>query len=296
MTGGDRHPSVGAERCATGANPSAGPTRTMHLAMPHLGPAGLSENWVLKEAGAAHWAAITEALSTRSSDLTDRIGNRLYASFVLAEVRGPPLSRFVEDMPVAMSTRLSKISERRFHSLFQLRSVDAAAIAEVELLSIFIRRRQADDNRSIGAEAPTARHDADIAPDARALAWADGIRRHDHDLLDLADAQDSGRYRVIRYFFCPSLEFNNAGLLYFANFQYIIDYGEWQAYPELNHYGLSTVNRKLRYFGNVDRNDHLLLLYRREDNGEQVQCIECLVYRASDGRLLARSHVIKHVM
>lgn len=269
-------------------------SRVFRLGMPHLGPAGLFENWVLKEAGNAHWMALAGKLSTRASALTDRSGNRLYASFVQLELSGSPLSRFREDMLVAVSTQLYKISEQRYYSRFKIRALETDAFLTVQLLSVFIRRRSPDDNKSIAAEdlAPNrnARFDE---PDAQALAWAASVRHPMQGPTTLEAAQAEPAYRSTRYSPCPAIDFNNAGLLYFANFQQILDRCEWEILPDIAHAHIVTANRRIRYYGNVDQTDSLIifLLPKSKDGGGVVT--DSLVFRQSDGRLLAHSIVDK---
>src|SRR4026208_1904067 len=69
----------------------------MMVGMPQLGPYGLSENWLLRHFGDIHWRLISESLGTRSADLFDEDGNRLYASFIrVTWTATRPLSAFCE--------------------------------------------------------------------------------------------------------------------------------------------------------------------------------------------------------
>ena len=56
--------------------------RKLKLNIPQLLSGGLSENWLLKELGDVHWAMISESLGTKSNEIIDSNGERLYASFV----------------------------------------------------------------------------------------------------------------------------------------------------------------------------------------------------------------------
>src|SRR5215467_6215679 len=61
-------------------------SRHIRIGMPQMALGCLSENWLLKELGDLHWDRLCHSLRSKSSEITDSAGRRLYATFVRVRV------------------------------------------------------------------------------------------------------------------------------------------------------------------------------------------------------------------
>jgi probable biosynthetic protein (TIGR04099 family) len=253
-------------------------SKTIILGMPQLCVNGLSENWLLKEAGSMHWSLICHALGQHASEIYDSFGNKLLATFVASDLKSNSLASFEEDERIALTTSLTRLSRQRFISTTQLVSIaNPARCATLTLTSIFKRRRIANDNQ---------------APARNSEARATPLPAHITGSFDAADAAD---VRSIDYEIFPLTDFNGAGLLYFANFQAIIDRCEWSLFPEWRGARMATQNRSITFLGNVNADDGLRLVFLPKMTDDMSRRLECLVFRRSDAKLLVASSVEKAV-
>src|SRR6476660_4400234 len=68
------------------------------IGMPQMTARGLSENWLFKYCGDAHWRAIAGIYGVETGNLVTEAGERVYASFVAIRVRcGIPIGDIRED-------------------------------------------------------------------------------------------------------------------------------------------------------------------------------------------------------
>jgi probable biosynthetic protein (TIGR04098 family) len=163
---------------------------TIILGMPHLCLAGLSETWLLKECGHRHWFMLAEAVGMRVPDFRDEAGEPVYAAFTSAAIRDASFDTLREHDELTFATALARISRTQVVSIHQLiRS--GRPIGEVELTSVFVKRRKPGRNRSIARvsmqhlpavrTAPGFGRAADIAAAVRTECWREhfGFRRED---------------------------------------------------------------------------------------------------------------------
>lgn len=263
--------------------PTAAPSgdeNVVQVGMPQLGFNGLNENWLLKECGHRHWMAICDAAGVRSHEITDSQGHRLYAAFVAIELDGDPLSRFGENDSMRFRTHLTRFSSKRFFSQIQLRSAKGSGLA-VNMVSIFVRKPVFDDNRSIsgGHPDPLRRVPQSDAP-ARAGELLDAWKT----AKNLGPPREGPRYA---HSICPTTDFNGARLLYFANFQHILDAAEWSALDTRDMQFASTTHRRFYFYGNVNYSDVLDIRFSDVDWSGTARSHRASFRRHADGALLA---------
>ncbi|MEJ0092421.1 MAG: Pnap_2097 family protein [Methylocella sp.] len=232
---------------------------TVLLGMPHLSLRGVSENWLLKECGHRHWFMIAAAAGLPAPDFRDADGEPVYAAFCAATIRNAKFGALSEHDELSFSSSLARISRTQFVSIHKL-TCFGREVGEVELVSVFVKRREKGKNRSITRIALTGfpaverrlefGHAAGIAAMIRADRWTE------HFGFLRAGAREDAQLTIRP---CPSQDFNGAGFLYFAAFQSFVDRAEWEllAMPALAH--LTTAARHVIYHGNIEPGDRVVV-------------------------------------
>ncbi len=133
-------------------------------------------------------------------------------------------------------------------------------VGEIELVSVFVKRREKGKNRSITRIALSGfplverrlefGHAAGIAAMIRADRWTE------HFGFLRAGSREDAQLTIKP---CPSQDFNGAGFLYFAAFQSFVDRAEWEllTMPGLAH--LTTAARHVIYHGNIEAGDRVVV-------------------------------------
>ena len=263
------------------------------LGMPQLGVNGLSENWLLKEAGSMHWSLICHEVGQDASEIFDGFGNRLYASFIASELCSTALADFEEDERIELRTTIEQLSRLRFASTTKVRSLaNPYRTATLSLSSIFMRRKHTNDNHSLASAPPCLGGDTggeDFSSTGQLASFIERNNKLRDSAAGFLGRMQSSAARSIDYEICPLTDFNGAGLLYFANFQSIIDRCEWSLFPEWRGQPMATRRRSISYLGNVNADDSLRLCFLPDAVGQANRAHDCLVFRKSDSKLVAVS-------
>ncbi len=248
-------------RLLTGAlpvEPRRRPTlrSALALGMPQLGPAGVSETWLLKECGDRHWRLLGELAGATGAGFRDETGAPVYAAFCAVSAERLMLDAFAEHDALEIQSSIERSSRTRFVSRHAL-SRHGAPAGEIELLSAFVRRTEPGRNRSIARVALDGFPEVEPAqPPGRALRLAAHLRA-DRWSAHMGFERDGARPLVrttIRP--CPSQDFNGAGLMYFASFQSLADRAEWELLDPPAA-GVTTRARDIVYYGNVEPGERL---------------------------------------
>ncbi|WP_430418561.1 Pnap_2097 family protein [Methylibium petroleiphilum] len=261
--------------------------------MPQLCPTGLSENWLLKECGHQHWLALARRQGRARPDFRDAGGRKAYAAFTAVRIRHARLDRVAENDRLRVVSRCLPVGRSQHFGLHELRGRDGTH-AQVEMLSTFVRRERAGDNRSVvraavpaTATAPEADVErAALAACALQLAERGRALRSGQWQPDFGPASERGApLREFRFQPCPLNDFNGADLLYFASFQAIVDRAEgaWfgsTALPRL-------AERELAFYGNVNVGESLTVLLRGVQESPDGLSHWCELRRTGDGARLA---------
>lgn len=226
---------------------------TTLLGMPHLAAVGLSETWLLKEAGHVHWQLLEEAVGCRSRHWKDASGARLYASFIAYRLEGRLAAALGEGDLLECHSELGATSRNRFCSRHLLRCASLPFEATLSMVTSFVRR-DGESNRgfvraSFGNSAPVDPRFGETACDL--LGRRRQFRREVAPLRDSASG-------ATRFAACPMEDFNHAGMVYFATFPRYLDRAEVRtqtASPLLPLPPL--VSRNCFYYGNADAGDEI---------------------------------------
>jgi probable biosynthetic protein (TIGR04099 family) len=273
--------------------------------MPQLGLQGLSEHWLLKEAGDRHWQQLAALRGQRPGSLRDAQGRRVYAAFSHVHLAQAQLHTVQEDDSLHWQLQGGPAGRTRHHSRQRVLGSDGRPLAQLDLLSAFVARERAGDNHSVlrvplvtasaAGHAPTASH-ADAAAHlclqaarlARAGGWRVrfGLAEAWADLAEGVPASPLPSLAQLCCRPCPHNDFNGAGLLYFASFQAWADRAHWA-------WGLSDGRRPLRerelaFHGNLNPGEVLHLHLRAcQPAPEGGDWTWTQALRANDGRVVA---------
>ncbi|TDT96929.1 putative biosynthetic protein (TIGR04099 family) [Azorhizobium sp. AG788] len=236
----------------SGAVPGLDPE--VMVGMPHLGFGGLSETWLLKECGHRHWLALAQAAGQRVPDFRDAKGAPVYAAFCGVSLANARLDRVAENDTLIFASTLARISATQFVSRHSVRAPDGV-VAELELVSVFVKRQVEGRNRSVARVRPEGLPPLDPGEVSRTSALAAALRGGEWDThMGFARTQAHERARLMLNP-TPSQDFNGAHFLYFAAFQAFADRAEWEllAPPA----GTLTLARDLVYHGNIEPGERL---------------------------------------
>jgi probable biosynthetic protein (TIGR04099 family) len=249
------------------------------LGLPELCPNGMSENWVLRNCGAIHWARLADALGVPPEQVFDKCGERLYASFFRVNVEGP-LTEFAEGEQVELDCELKRISPLRYKSEHIIRNASRSNFLRISMCSTFVKRRALNDNVHLIFSEPVK--------SAHCVAKSDCAEaRLCHETAK--QARQSDPTNIFTYDPSPIIDFNAAGLFYFAQYQAALDSAEWQMHrlPALLNCG--TMHRTISYFGNLNVGDKLKIAFSNVELSEPAISHVAAVYRESDNFLVAEA-------
>lgn len=250
--------------------------------MPELNACGLSETWLQRTCGSQHWLALGQALGQPSDRWVDTRGRRVYAAFGWLRLRDAQLDLAREGQALRLNSRLRWLGRSHAWSHHRLAGA-SGALAELEMLSVFVSRHNAGDNHSVRrADMPEAMVD-EPAPDTAALLgrlrqWRQASETRDPPALSWRTTP------------CPRSDFNGAGLLYFPSFTALADRAMW-------HWGLlgvrsAVLSRECLFLGNVGLGESIDI--RLLDTQASGACNRFLlqVVSADLGRRLAEVQVV----
>lgn len=160
-----------------------------------------------------------------------------------------------------------------------------------------MRRKHEDDNRELDSAPPaqlTTQAIVSAPSPCDIMASFQARTRHRRNNASVTfDRIDPETARIIDYDICPLTDFNGAGLLYFANFQSIMDRCEWSIFPEWQNHKMAIQTRSISYFGNVNSNDRLSLNFVPLSCANDSRQLECFVFRRSDNALIAWASIVR---
>lgn len=250
--------------------------------MPQLCGSGLSENWLLKECGHRHWLAIAQRQGRARPRFHDALGQQVYAAFTLVRIQQAQLERVEEHDDFDIATQCQPVGRAQHYSRHEL-LLRGQCIAVVEMLSVFVRRAQTGNNRSI-VRAVMAGADA-ATPSALAAAAEAFVQRGRALRCAGPRSPADAPSHASAFTPCPYNDFNGADLLYFSSFQSMVDRAEWDWMH--NAHPAHLRERELVFYGNLDIGDSIRSDLRAAPAcaGQFVHC--SVLQRGSDGLRMA---------
>ncbi|MCL6301345.1 SDR family NAD(P)-dependent oxidoreductase [Streptomyces kronopolitis] len=269
-------------------------TRRIVLGLPALSVGGLSENWLLREAGDLHWSLIGEHFGLPVAELADADGERLLPAFTRARLTAAGSLRFfTEHDEGELTGTLARLDEHEFVS--DIRFATATTSVDVRLLTSFVRRGPGNwlvpgtpRREGRGPVADASREHRDFQGEFRALTQLEG---------DGAAGLYTDTYELN-----PFADVNAAGLLYFASYPHINDRGERNYVRSVVPGGewavdAVTLSRDIVYLGNCGLAD--AVRYRLDGfrlGPEDRVVLSSSLLRERDGRPLARLETVKRLV
>lgn len=270
--------------------------------LPQTDAVGLSECWLLKHCGDLHWRRLCESMKVahvESPELCDAEGNLLYPTFVALRARyDAPLSRIRLGEQFETSAELTRFGRSFYGSRIEL--VDGRRRLRVEMLSAFAARHPGDGRQlRQTSPRPGMQSSAEAMPHPPELLVAcQALRRGTRTRYELAGHEFAPHQATCdlteRCEPSPYVDFNGAGLLYFASYPALTDALERRIIrahallPGECDWALasSTVARDVFYHGNLGLGREVVAHLKRYDRvGEHVILHTELL--ADDGRKLA---------
>jgi probable biosynthetic protein (TIGR04098 family) len=162
----------------------------------------------------------------------------------------------------------------------------------MEMLTLFMKRGKSDNsNKGLEASDPDFRLDLDPFDPDQDKSEIVNQRSRSYDGEDYEDlAGLDGAFKglnTFEYAPCPTVDFNGARLLYFANYQDILDRAEWMQFRDLSLEDFSTSKRHIKYFGNVDSRDTVRVEFMSAESTGNRLVHEAALLRGSDGKVIA---------
>jgi probable biosynthetic protein (TIGR04098 family) len=271
--------------------------------LPQTDATGLSENWLFKHCGEMHWDHLCAAMGVNgvnSQDMRDDAGERLYPTFVAIRGRyATPLSMVQMDQRFHTSVELAHFGRVFFHSTITFGN--SATQFELEMLTTFVARNKSGLN-DLHQSLPSAK----VVYNSRPL-------NSRPPLLKLSQALRHGevtKYDFLGHHFAfsqdplnlqmsfepsPYIDYNGAGLLYFAAYPTIADTVErrligkhsladptrdWAAQS-------STIARDVFYYRNLDLGKSLIATLKRFDRVGEDFVLHTLLTNEENGAPLA---------
>ncbi|HLJ51551.1 MAG TPA: Pnap_2097 family protein [Bryobacteraceae bacterium] len=245
--------------------------------MPQLCGVGLSETWLLEKCGDVHWTMICERIGALSHELKDSAGRRVYASFVATRISGSGLGGLTEGDMLHYESRLEHLNSTCSESLHRWDCGETSVV--VEMLSVFLRRRDNWGNELTRVVIPGVTESlygshSDIQDRFRRQKRRPGSAQ---PILSGCTWQPT-----------LTLDYNGAGLLYFARFHELVERGEVALLGESSEACYAVENRETYYFANMNPGEGVTVAFTDLLNTDQARRHQAEIRHASDGRLMSR--------
>lgn len=275
--------------------------RRVRLGMPHLDVSGLSESWLLRWAGDLHWEAISRRLGVATDEIRDEGRARIYPTVVALRARyDAPLSDVREND--VLDAAIEVMPCGRACAQGRVAATAGPARLSLELLTTFAARHGDGAMRTALPAARLAARWRPLAPPSHLAAVARAARRGeplDDSFSGPALSPVGSPLGRVRHEPSPYVDYNGAGLLYFAAYPTIADTAERTLIhtlglgaPRARDWALATspVQRDVFYYGNLPLGEALiveLLGVEAETSGARGVKTRARLRRERDGQTIA---------
>jgi probable biosynthetic protein (TIGR04098 family) len=280
--------------------------------LPQTDATGLSENWLFKHSGEMHWDYLCAAMGVggvNSEEMRDDLGKRLYPTFVAIRGRyDQPLCAVRMDERLQTSVQLKHFGRAFFQGAITVRN--NAARFELEMLTTFVARNREGLNelhQSLPASS-LAYNCEPLGARPALLKLSQGLRHRDLTEYDFLGYRFSPLETKLDlsagYEPSPYIDYNGAGLLYFAAYPTIADTLERQLiirHELMEGTGdwavrTSTVARDVFYFRNLNLGQRLTATLRRFDRVGENIILHTSLTAETDGAPLADIFTAKRLI
>jgi len=256
--------------------------RRLMLEMSKMALSGLGEPWLFRELNDLHWTLICDYLETPSSQVTDGLGDRLYATITRCQIEFPgSLSAFAENSPLNIGSQLQRYGASIFFSESAFEGTEGNN-GTARMMSTFAKYGERGNNKSLIKGSPTL-PEIDTIPHLETIPdfCAEYRERRSED------ADPEVIYETEYEILSPH-DINGVGLLYFAAYPMIFDLCLEQFEGKGFLQAFSTVSKDLYYYSNSEPSETLIFrVHRREELGGGLLEHTCSLSRKSDGVRMA---------
>jgi probable biosynthetic protein (TIGR04098 family) len=280
--------------------------------LPQTDATGLSENWLFKHCGEMHWDHLCAAMGVsgvNAQEMRDDAGKRLYPTFVAIKGRyATPLSMVQMDQHFQTTVELNHFGRAFFHSTIAFGNAEMRF--ELEMLTTFAARNKNELN-DLHQSLPAAN-----------LVYKSRPLNSRPPILKLSQALRHGEameYDFLGYHFAvsenalglqmsfepsPYIDYNGAGLLYFAAYPTIADtierrlIGKHHLADTARDWAVqsSTIARDVFYYRNLDLGKTLIATLKRFDRVGENVILDTLLTDEVDGAPLAEIITAKRLL
>lgn len=238
--------------------------------MPHLDIFGLSENFCLTHSGNLHWSWISRLTEKMPSEWQSQDGRRVYASFIYSSMTYNRRVEVSEDDEISVNCSPLALRAPFFVTETVYSKVNGDVAAAALMMSTFSATNGQSNNRFIKSAIPF-----------RVDAFGEHILEETRQRFrNLRGRNDAALTKASDHLINPSVDFNAAQFMYFANFSQLFKRYEC---PRLSA-AVPLQFREIAYLGNVDPFEWTTITSRRDNTDVSSSLI-----RASDKKCIARS-------
>ena len=266
--------------------PYDGMAASILLGMPQLCLGGLSETWLLKDVGHRHWTMLASALGQTLPEFEDAEGRAVHAAFTAVSLRQGDLRAVRANAVLDVSSGLTRLSNTQFRTLHRV-STAGRMVAEVEVVSTFVRRKVPGVNRSAVSAMPAGLPPLLHRPSPTGFVAEASDLRADRWLEHFGFRRTDGRVQAELVIDpCPAQDFNGVGFLYCSMFQAFVDRAEWDFF-RIADMPAATRRRDIIYRGNIEVGDRIAVSLMAARRDEETLTHWCRLTRKAGGEALA---------
>ena len=246
-------------------------TDNFRAGMPHLDIFGLSEQFCLSHSGNLHWSWISEFTGRLPSKWQCGSGKRVYANFIYTSLTYNRNISVGEDDEVTVSCKPLAVRAPFVITETIFSKEGAGVIACALLMSTFSSTDGSSNHRFIKSSIPfnVPAFGAELLEETR------------NRFRELRDRKDDDLTKASDHLVNPSVDFNAAEFMYFANFSQLLKRYES---PRLSAEAPLFL-REVAYLGNVDPFEWTTIASQRD--GLKVNAS---ITRSSGNKCIARSY------
>ena len=280
--------------------------------LPQTDATGLSENWLFKHSGEMHWDHLCAAIGisgVNAKEMRDDAGSRLYPTFVAIRGRyATPLCQVQMDQHFQTTVKLNHFGRAFFHSTIAFRNEQARF--DLEMLTTFVARNRSGLN-DLHQSLPSANlvyNSTPLNSPPPLLKLSQKLRHAEMTNYDFVghhfSSSENDLDLQISYEPSPYIDYNGAGLLYFAAYPTITDTLERQLiirHELMEGTGdwavrTSTIARDVFYYRNLNLGQRLRARLRRFNRVGENIILHTALTAESDGAALADIFTAKLVL
>lgn len=256
------------------------------LGMPHMDYAGVSREWLLREACHLHWESIAGDFGAHPKEFRDKSGARVLPSVVACTLNGD-----AEQFNEGDLCELIQVEKPSAANGWRSQ-VDLSADKEVlraEIITSFARRNGPANRDLVRADMEDALKPAREGENARRTNIIRQLGISDREKAELETAPPHLTFPIDR-----DQHLNGVGLVYFAEIHKMIAKAERNAVPDLVA-SWPMRNRRVHYFCNLDVGDRLELTTSTSIQAYSPHAsivVKTFAKRSSDGAVVACAEAI----